>query len=246
MVFTLLFARVGAMLMLLPAFSDDAVPGRIRLFIALGVAAGLVPLLGPRIETALLPIMGSDMSLARMLLTEMLLGVALGLIVRLMFQAIIIAGSLISLQVGLTSALVNDPSAGGQVPLLARFVSIAALLICMASGVHHLWIAALVESYGVFPVGTLAPVADFAQLALSAARGAMALGLSLAAPLIVYGIIFNSALGLAARLAPALQIFFIAQPLNLLLGLALTAVTLAAGLDGFAAKMAEGIRTMGM
>lgn len=242
MVFTLLFARVGAMLMLLPAFSDDAVPGRIRLFIALGVAAGLVPLLGPQIEPSFRPVMENDISLARMLLTEMVLGVALGLIVRLMFQAIIIAGALISLQVGLTSALVNDPSAGGQVPLLARFVSIAALLVCMATGVHHLWIAALVESYGVFSVGTVAPAADFVQLALSAAGGAMALGLSLAAPMIVYGIIFNSALGLAARLAPALQIFFIAQPLNLLLGLALTAAVLAAGLNGFAARMAEAIR----
>lgn len=236
--FVLLFARVGALLMLLPAFSDDAVPGRIRLMIALACTAGMGPLLGGHVAAALRGF-GAAVPFAGLLLTEALLGLALGMIVRLMFHAVIIAGAIISLQVGLTTALVQDPSAGGQVPLLARFVSITALLVCMAGGVHHLWIGALVRSYGVFPVGSIAPAADFARLALEAAAGGMALGLSLAAPLIIYGIVFNCALGLAARLAPQLQIFFIAQPLGLLLGIALTAAALAASLNGFAGRMGE-------
>jgi flagellar biosynthetic protein FliR len=60
------------------------------------------------------------------------------------------------------------------------------------------------------------------------------LGISLAAPLIVYGIVFNVGLGLASRLAPAIQVFFVAQPLNLLLGLALFASTLGIMLTTFA------------
>jgi flagellar biosynthetic protein FliR len=65
----------------------------------------------------------------------------------------------------------------------------------------------------------------------------MGLGISLAAPLIVYGAIFNVALGLAARAAPAIQVFFITQPLNLLLGLSLLAMVLGTLLNAFAAAM---------
>lgn len=237
MLYALVFARIGAMLMLLPGFSDDAIPGRMRLLIALGVAAGLQGLVGGYAESSIDAIMASDAALGRMLLVELLIGLLLGGVIRLMFLAITIAGAIISLNVGLTSALVNDPSAGGQVPVLARFISVAALLICMGLGVHHLWLGALVESYATFPVGQMPPAPDFAQLALTATTGAMALGLSLAAPIIIYGIVFNTALGLAARLAPQLQIFFIGQPLNILLGLALTTAALAASLTGFAQRM---------
>lgn len=245
MTFALLFARLGGVLLLLPAFSDDAVPGRVRLLVALGLSAGLMPLLSPLAAPALDALPPGEVAFAGLLLGEMLIGVALGMIVRLMFHAVVIAGGIISLQVGLTSAIVFDPSAGGQVPVLGKFISITALLICMGAGVHHLWIGAMVRSYESFPVGTLPPAADFAQLALLTAQGAMALGLSLAAPLIVYGIVFNAALGLSARLAPALQIFFIAQPLNLLLGIALTAAALAASLSGFADRMADWARQIG-
>lgn len=238
--FALIFARVGAMLMLLPGFSDDAVPGRMRLLVALGLAAGMQGLLAPHISAA----MEGNAALAHLLLVELLIGMMLGGVVRLMFLAITIAGAIISLQVGLTTGLVQDPSAGGQVPLLARFISIAALLLCMSLGVHHLWIGALVESYGVFPPGDMPPAADFAQLALKATSGAMALGLGLSAPLVIYGILFNTALGLAARLAPQLQLFFIAQPLAIALGLALLAATLGVALSGFAAEMAQWARAL--
>ena len=242
--FALLFARMGAMLMLLPGFSDDAVPGRMRLLIALGLAAGMQGLVGARLGTGVDTALTGNAALAHLLLTELLTGMMLGAVVHLMFLAITIAGAIISLQVGLTTALVQDPSAGGQVPLLGRFLGIAALLLCMATGVHHLWIGALVESYGVFPAGAMPAAPDFAQLAIRAASGAMELGLSLAAPLVIYGIIFNVALGLAARLAPQLQIFFIAQPLSIALGLAITASVIAASLSGFAARMAEWARVM--
>lgn len=241
---TVLFARLGAMLMMLPAFSDDAVPGRVRLLIALAITMGLYPMLNARILPMLAQIGDSNISLATLIGTEMLLGMALGMIVRMLFLAIFIAGGIISLQVGLTSALVHDPSAGGQIPILAKFISIAALLICMALGVHHMWLGAMIRSYDMFPPGAVPDASDFLRLALMAARGAMALGLSLAAPLVIYGIVFNAALGLAARLAPALQIFFIAQPLNLLLGLMVCTASLAAMLSQFADSMGMWIRTM--
>ena len=235
--FLILFARVGAVLMLLPVFSEEGVPGQIRLLIGLGMAIGLWGLLGPRIPAGAAGVLPST------IITELLVGFAIGAIVRIMFLAAVMAGSLVSLQVGLSSAVIFDPSQGGQVPLLAKFVAVAAAVVCLSVGIHHLWIGASIRSYDMFPVGGLPPANDFAQLAIRTVTHSMALGLSLAAPLIVYGIVFNAALGLMARLAPAIQIFFIAQPLNIMLGIALFATVLGTMLATFSNEMASWLNT---
>ncbi|MGH6782049.1 MAG: flagellar biosynthetic protein FliR [Sphingomonadaceae bacterium] len=232
--FLILFARVGAVLMLLPAFSEDAIPGKVRLLLGLGFTAGLFGLLSGKVA----PVVTSETALPGIIIAELMIGLSIGMIIRILFNAAAMAGAIVSMQVGLSSALVSDPAMGGQSPLLARFVSVAAAVSCMALGVHHLWIASMVQSYGLFPVGGLPPAEDFARLAVATVGNATALALSLAAPLIVYGIIFNIALGLAARMAPAIQVFFITQPLNILLGLALFAVVIGTMLTGFAEAMA--------
>lgn len=231
--FLIVFCRVGAIIMLLPAFSEDGVPMQIRLVMALGFTFGLYGLLEGQVGPAL----HGERSMPLLVIAEVMVGLAIGMIVRTMFSAAIMAGSIASQQVGLSSALVVDAAMGGQVPMLARFIGVAAIVVCLAAGVHHLWIAAIVKSYGTFPVGGLPPAADFARLAISVMGQATALGLSLAAPLILYGMLFNLGQGLAARVAPAIQVFFIAQPLNLLLGLAVLAVSLGALLTAFADSM---------
>ena len=235
--FLILFARVGAVLMLLPVFSEEGVPAQIRLLISLGMALGLWGLLGPRIPAEAAGVLPST------IITELLVGFAIGAIVRIMFLAAVMAGSLVSLQVGLSAAVIFDPSQGGQTPLLGKFVAVAAAVVCLSVGIHHLWIGAIIRSYDMFPVGGLPPANDFAQLAIRTVTHSMALGLSLAAPLIVYGIVFNAALGLMARLAPAIQIFFIAQPLNIMLGIALFATVLGTMLATFSNEMASWLNT---
>ncbi|MET3824935.1 flagellar biosynthetic protein FliR [Sphingomonas sp. PvP055] len=237
--FFILFARVGAVLMLLPVFSEDAIPGKIRLMLALGMTAGLWSLLGSRIA----PIAQHSTALPGILIAELLTGLAIGMIIKIMFLAAAMAGSIISLQVGLSSALINDAAQGGQASVLSKLMSVAAAVVCMGMGVHHLWITAIVHSYTVFPVGGLPPAADFAQLAILTIGRSMTLSISLAAPLLIYGIVFNMALGLSARLAPAIQIFFIAQPLNLLLGMALFATLIGSILTAFSAAMVAWLHT---
>lgn len=232
--FLILFARVGAVLMLLPAFSEDAIPVQVRLAMALGFAAGLYGMLAPAIgslahDPAHLPVI---------VIAEMLVGIAMGMIVRILFSAASMAGAVVSFQIGLASALVADPSQGGQSPLLSRLLGLAAIVVCMALGVHHLWISSMVHSYGLFPVAGLPPAEDFAMVAVRVLGEATSLALGLAAPLVIYGAVFNLGLGLASRVAPTIQVFFITQPLNLLLGIAVLAMVIGAMLNGFAAAMA--------
>ncbi|MEN2786119.1 flagellar biosynthetic protein FliR [Sphingomonas qilianensis] len=237
--FLILFARIGAVLMLLPAFSEEAIPAQIRLLLGIGFTAGLFGLLHGRLTPALL----ADTALPGTIIAELLVGLAIGGIISIVFKAAAIAGGIISMQIGLSSALVADPAMGGQSPQIAHFITVAATVICLAMDVHHLWIAAMIQSYTVFPVGGLPPADDFTRLAVTAIGQAMALGVGMAAPLIVYGIVFNTALGLASRMAPAIQVFFITQPLNLMLGFALLAVTIGASLMTFANAMASFVQS---
>jgi flagellar biosynthetic protein FliR len=237
--FLLLYARIGAVLMLLPLFGEEAVPTRIRLLLGLGTTFGLWGLLSARV----LPVAANAQALPGALIAELMVGLAIGIIVKIMFQAAAMAGSIISFQIGLSSALINDASQGGQVPLLSKFVSMAATLVCLTAGVHHLWIAAMVQSYALFPVGVLPPAAGFAQLAIGVTGKSMALALGLAAPMLVYGIVLNIALGLSVRLAPAIQIFFIAQPLTIMLGLTIFAILLGPLLIAFSDAMASWLQT---
>lgn len=237
--FLILFARVGAVLLLLPVFSEDAVPAKIRLMLALGMSAGLWGLLGARIA----PLAANGNALPGILIAEILTGLAIGMIIKIMFLAAAMAGSIISLQIGLSSALINDAAQGGQASVISKLLSVAAAVVCMGMGLHHLWIAAIVHSYTMFPVGGLPPAGDFAQLAIATVGKATSLSISLAAPLLVYGIVFNMALGLSTRLAPAIQVFFLIQPLNLLLGLALFASLIGVILTAFSTAMAAWLQT---
>jgi flagellar biosynthetic protein FliR len=241
-VFLILFARIGAVAMLLPAFSEESIPPQIRLLLGLGLAMGLYGLLEGRVNA----VAAAGTGLIAIVIAEVLTGLAIGMLVRIFFQAAAMAGSIASMQVGLSSALIFDPAMGGQLPLLARFVNVAAAVTCLALGLHHLWIAAIVRSYASFPVGGLPPFADFAQLAVMTTSQAMTLAVSMAAPLLLYGILFNVALGLAARMAPAIQVFFITQPLNILLGLTLFATVIGSALYGFAMAMGQFLQQSGL
>lgn len=226
----LLFARVAAMLMLMPLLGDETVPRQVRLLLALGLTVALSDLLRP----AVMPFIGGgEVKLAILLLGETLTGLALGMLARLFFQAAVMAGSIVSLQSGLTTAIIFDPMLGGQVPILGKLVGLAAALLCFSLGLHEWWFAALIRSYTLFPPGVPLSPGDWATLAVSTVGKATALAVSLAAPFLVFGILFNVALGFAARLAPTIQIFFVAQPLLIAGGIALLAVTVRAMLVGF-------------
>lgn len=226
----LLFARVGSMIMLMPMLGDDSVPRQVRVLLTLGLTFALSGLLRPSVEPL---VGGGEERLLMLLLSETVTGLALGMLARLFFQAALLAGSIVSLQIGLTTALIFDPAMGGQTPLLGKLVGLGAALFCFSLGLHGWWFEALVRSYQSFAPGAPLVAGDWSSMAVSTASQAMALAVSLAAPFLLFGILFNLALGIAGRLAPTIQIFFIAQPLMIGGGIALLAVTVPAMLIEF-------------
>lgn len=219
--FLLVFARVGAMTMLFPGIGDEQVPPRIRLTFALLLSLIILPQALLRLP----PPPQTFPALAALMLGEVLIGLMIGAAVRILTSTVVTAGSIIAMQTGLSMAMMFDPAQGGQSTAIGRFMGIAALVLLFTANLHHLLIGGIVKSYSLFLPNAPMMVEDFAMLAGKMLSASFALGVQMAAPFLVFGLLFNLGLGLIARLTPTIQVFFVAQPLNILLSLALMAIS---------------------
>lgn len=214
-------------------------PQRYRLLLALLMAVLLAPVLGPRLPA--LP--GSPSQLAVLIGGEVTIGVFIGTIARILVAALETAGMVVSLQLGLSAAAMFNPvSDQQQSPLPSAFYGMLGVVLIFLTDLHHLLLRAVVESYALFAPGALPPVGDLADTIARIAAGSFRLGVEMAAPFIVLGLVFFVALGIIARMVPQLQVLFISQPLQILGGLLVFALVLATGmrwfLEGFVQQFA--------
>ncbi|KQW22387.1 flagellar biosynthetic protein FliR [Afipia sp. Root123D2] len=227
--FMLVFARIGAMVMLLPGFGEVNIPVRIRL----GIALMLTMILLPLHRAAYTVDMNSMAPLMVMMVHEIIIGVVLGATARVTLSALQVAGSVIAQQLGLGFVTSIDPTQGQQGALIGNFLTILGLTLLFATDMHHLVIAALNDSYNVFAPGQLLPSGDVASLFTRAFTTAFKIGIQLAAPFIVFGLVFNLGLGILARLMPQMQVYFVGVPLSILGGFMILAVIIATMMGTF-------------
>jgi flagellar biosynthetic protein FliR len=220
--FFMVFARLGSAIMLLPGFGEAYVPPRVRLVFALTVSAALMPMISDR-----LPALPADMGdFIRLLLLEIGIGVFFGVIVRIILLGVQTAGSVLALQIGIASALVSDPTTQQQAAVTGNFLLALTIVLIFATGLDHMTLKGLAGTYAIFPPGQVPPMSDVADHASRIVADSFAVAIAMAAPFLVYGMVFAVALGLLARLMPTLQVFFIAMPMQILVGFALMAVSL--------------------
>lgn len=223
----LVFARVGGVMMLVPGFGDVVVPQRLRLILALYLSVLLASVL------TLPPIPAAAGDFVGLVGGELLTGVFLGMMVRIMVSALDAAGVIISLQMGLAIAQMYDPGAAQQSVLTSVFVSMMGVLLMFLTDTHHLLLRGIANSYGLFVPGALLPVGDLADSMAHMTGASFRLGLELSAPFVIMGILFNVALGLISRLMPQLQLFMVVMPLQIIGGLAILGGTLLAVMTWF-------------
>jgi flagellar biosynthetic protein FliR len=216
--FLLMFARLGTMVMLMPGLGERGIPVRIRLVIALVLTLVLLPLYRNAyvadLNSGFAPLLGT-------LIQEILIGAVLGLTARLALSALLVAGTAIAFQLGLGFSMAVDPTQDQQSVLVSNFLAILGVALIFATDMHHLAIGALDESYNLFKPGATLPAGDVAELMISTVSGAFRVGIQLAAPFLVFGILFNVGLGVLARLMPQLQVFFLGLPASILIGFAI-------------------------
>ena len=232
--FMLVFARVGAMLSLMPGFSDESTPMRLRLMLGLFLAA----IIYPTVLLDLPPTPKSMPALGVLMFREIVLGVMLGGASRLILQALHVTGSIIANQIGIAAATLFDPSQGGQATVVTRFMGVMGVVMIFSFNLHHSLIIGVARSYALFAPGSPLLTADFAKMSTDIVAQTFALGVQLSAPFLVFGLIFNVGLGLISRLVPSLQVFFVAQPLTLLFGFALLAAVIGTTMTVFVERFA--------
>jgi flagellar biosynthetic protein FliR len=220
----LLIARAGSACMLIPVVGEAELPSTIRAGFTLALVALLLPVIGPQLP----PVPASPLAAAALVVAEIATGLWLGWLARLLVLALTMAGQIIASLAGLANVIEPDAAQGASTSALSRAFGLAAPAALLASGLYALPLAALAGSYTVVPAGTLLPAADSAEAAVSAVANCFSLALRLAAPFLLAGIVWQVALALLARLVPQMQVYFIALPGQILGGLALLALLVAA------------------
>lgn len=213
----LVFARLGAAVLLLPGLGEQEVPAPIRLGLGLMLVALLFPLVSPGLPAA--PVDAAEA--ARLLAIEVVVGLWIGTLARLAMTAFAMAGQAISALIGLGGLLVMDQTLGAQATALGRALGLLALLLVLSTGLYALPLRALVDSYTMLPAGNPFPAGMAVEVVAQAGADSLSLALRLAAPFVIGAVVLNVALGLLARLAPQVQTFFVAVPGQILAGLAL-------------------------
>jgi flagellar biosynthesis protein FliR len=238
--FMLVFARVGTMLMLLPGLGELSVPVRMRLTVALMLAAVLLPL---HRDAYVLDLRAFGPVFA-MLGEELFIGAVLGLTARLMISALQVAGSVIAQQLGLGFVTAVDPTMGQQGVIIGNFLTLVGVTLIFATDLHHLVIAALDDSYTLFEPGELPFLGDVAAHTTKTVATAFRIGIQLSAPFVVFGLLFNLGLGVLSRLMPQMQVFFVGLPVSILIGLLILFLVLGAMMGIFVGEAEHTLREL--
>ena len=211
--------RILGCIAVAPIFSHPAVPNRIKLGIGIMVTLAIVPTIQvPTIEV---------LSWAGLfsLLGQVLIGISMGFVMRLLFSAVEMAGFMMGMSMGLGFASFYDPQAHGQTIAIGQFLTMLALLLFMSLDGHLIMIAVLSQSFETMPIAT-----GHWQLnsqAIAALGGHIfSQGLLLALPVIASLLITKMALGILTKAAPQLNIFGIGFPITISVGMVMTMLSL--------------------
>ncbi len=220
--------RIGAMVLSAPIFSSRQVPAPFRVGLALVLTWITMPLLPP---PPLVEVFSPAAFL--MVLQQLVIGVAMGFILQMVFGALVFGGQVIAYSMGLGFASMMDPQNGVQVPVVSQFYLILATLLFLLLDGHLILIELLIQSFHTFPVATdgiarngLLEIVRWGSFMFSG-------GLVLALPVMAALLLVNLGMGVVTRAAPQLNIFAVGFPITMLFGFLLMWVTLPEVMDNF-------------
>lgn len=220
--FLLVNFRLSGLLLSAPILSRKTIPTPVKVGFGIMLAILLLPVVMQRP----LPLAPSLADITVIGLKEFLVGVSLGLVLKLLFYAAEMAGSFVGFQSGLSVANVIDPSTQAEVNLLGAFWFLVASIVFLALDGHHIVISGLADSYAVIPLGKAAFGAGAADLWLRLSGAVFTMALKLAAPILLTVFLVDVALGVLARTIPQMNIFVIGIPVKIAVAMLMMGVSL--------------------
>ncbi|MEX0283437.1 MAG: flagellar biosynthetic protein FliR [Paracoccaceae bacterium] len=204
------FLRTSAIVAMLPAFGEMTVPARVKIMLALGFTL----LVAPAAPASLTP--ATPVDALHVIWSEILIGLALGLSLRLFVIVLQTAGTIAAQSTSLAqvAGVTVEP-----VPAMSNLLVIAGLALAVTLGLHVKAVHFIVASYVLFPIGQLPDAAALSDWGVSRIAAAFRLAFSLAAPFAVAAFIYNLTLGVINRAMPQLMVAFVGAPLTTFGGL---------------------------
>jgi flagellar biosynthesis protein FliR len=228
------FARIGACLMVAPVFGARFVPARSRIILAVAITALVVPLIP---APAIKPFSPEGFTVV---FQQVLIGVAFGFALQVVFDALALAGQLLANSMGLSFAFNIDPLRGSSTPALGQLYVILATLTFLSLGGHVALIEMLVAGLYTLPVGTtgLGQEGLWALILWGGTLFSGAIGIAL--PGVTALLIVNLAFGVVSRAAPSLNLFAVGFPVSLVVGLLVVLVGIGPLQESFTRLLAQG------
>jgi len=226
--------RIGAMLMAAPIFNIRQIPVRFRMLLAVLVTLLVQPVL-PAVP--MVSVFSTDALLIAA--QQIIIGVALGFLMQMAFQALIFGGQVMAYSMGLGFANMMDPTNGVQVPVVAQFWLILAMLAFVMMNGHLVLISAIVDTFTVLPIATDGLSRAGMWELISWASRMFAAGVLMAMPVIISLLLINIGMGVVSRAAPQLNIFAIGFPITLMMGFLLIWMTLPQVMNSFGGLVTE-------
>ncbi len=220
--FLLVFSRLSIVFFLFPGLSASYVAARLRLLLALLVTFVALPL----VRNELPPQPDTPAELASLVVMEVLVGAFFGALVQTVMGTLQLAGEVIAQSTGLTNALVDDPVTEEQTAIVIGLLDLVAVLMIFITGSHLLLLTAAVDSYTLFRPGGDLFTGDMLSMASTLLNQSFSMGLRLASPFLVFELVFQITSGVMARLSPQLNVYFVAMPAQIALGLTILMITL--------------------
>jgi len=224
--FGLIFCRIGSAVMLFPGIGESYVPINLRLIFALAVSFLLLPILLP-----LLPkIPTSPVMLFVLAGAEIMTGIFIGMVLRMLLSLIHVAGMIIAFQSSLASAMLFDPTQGSQGSVVGVLLTQLAVTLLFTSDLHHPMLLAIANSYHLFPAGVFPNVSDFSEFSVRLVSHGFLTAFKIAAPVLVVTTMLYLVAGIMSRLMPNMQVFFVIAPAQIYIAFLVFMVTLSAGM----------------
>jgi flagellar biosynthesis protein FliR len=220
-VFGLVLARVGGMVVAAPVLGARQIPPQAKIGLAVMISLVFTPLQASRIE----PVTVSLVAYALLAARELLIGVAVGLVVALIFQGVQMGSHLVGIQMGIGLGGLINPMSGSDSGILDTFYMVMATVIFLAANGHHAMIGALAQTYDVAPLGQSGFPSVNPMQVLAMVQSIFVVALRIALPAVGALLLADVALGLIGRAAPRLEVLTIGLPVKIGLGLLVLAVS---------------------
>ncbi|MFQ5672373.1 MAG: flagellar biosynthetic protein FliR [Nitrospinales bacterium] len=221
-IFLFVFIRVGAIVIFAPVLGSGTVPRTLKIGLIFMVSVLVFPL----VDSVLLVRPRGMLDLGVRLLSEGAIGLIIAYAARLVFVAVQVAGTVIDFQMGFGVVNVIDPQTNTQVSVTAQFQSILAILLFLALDAHHFFIHAIVDSFKIINPDHFNFSASTMEFFLNLFAGAFVTAVKLAAPAMAVLFFISVALGLIARTVPQMNVFIVAFPLQIGMGLLMIGLTM--------------------